>query len=370
MCWRRAMSSMSPRRSDEGQWHLVQMPDVEGALVAMDPHTGRVLALVGGFSYGQQPVQPRRPGHAPARLVLQAHRLCRGARQWLYAVLGRARRAHRVQACRMAKIWKPKNYQDKFFGPSTLRRGIEQSRNVMTVRLARRSRHDARSPTSPSASASTTSCPMQLAMALGAGETTLLKMTTAYSMFANGGKKIEPTLIDRVQDRYGRTIFRHDKRDCAVCQRRPMPITAPSRNFIDVREQVMNPYTAYQITSMMEGVVQRGTGKKLQVVGKPVAGKTGTSNEERMPGSSAIRPISRSVSMSATTIPSPWARAAPAANWRPPSSPTSCSWRCATSPPRPSACRAPSSSFRSMPRPASAPLWRRGRHSRSLQARR
>jgi penicillin-binding protein 1A len=178
------------------------------------------------------------------------------------------------------EVWKPKNYQNKFFGPSTLRRGIEQSRNVMTVRLAddlgmtkivdlaqRLGLYD--------------KMPLQLSMALGAGETTLMKMTTAYSMFANGGKKVQATLIDRVQDRYGRTIFRYDKRDCSFCKQETYAANSAEPELIDVREQVMSPYTAYQITSMLEGVVQRGTGRKLQIVGKPVAGKTGTSNEEK-----------------------------------------------------------------------------------------
>ena len=124
------------------------------------------------------------------------------------------------------------------------------------------------------------SLPNQLAMALGAGETTLLKMTSAYSMLDNGGKKIEPTLIDRVQDRYGKTVFRHDTRDCSVCTADSWHDQAEPELFDD-RPEVMNPYTAYQITSMLEGVVERGTGKKLLAVGKPVAGKTGTSNEER-----------------------------------------------------------------------------------------
>jgi penicillin-binding protein 1A len=118
-------------------------------------------------------------------------------------------------------------------------------------------------------------------MALGAGETTLMKMVTAYAMIDNGGKRIEPTLIDRVQDRYGRTIFRHDKRDCAGCSGVEWSPGLPEPELLDMSEQVMSPYTAYQITSMMEGVVERGTGKKLKIVGKPVAGKTGTSNEER-----------------------------------------------------------------------------------------
>ena len=123
--------------------------------------------------------------------------------------------------------------------------------------------------------------PRHLANSLGASETTLLKMTTAYSMFANGGKKIEATLIDRIQDRRGKTIFRHDKRDCSTCSAAAYTDGMVEPEFIDVREQVMNPYTAYQITSMLEGVVDRGTGQKVQIVGKPVAGKTGTSNDER-----------------------------------------------------------------------------------------
>jgi penicillin-binding protein 1A len=122
--------------------------------------------------------------------------------------------------------------------------------------------------------------PRQLSMALGAGETSLLRMTAAYSIFVNGGKKVEATLIDRVQDRYGRTVFKHDKRDCTACSA-PDWKTQSEPELLDVRPEVMSPYTAYQITSMLEGVVQRGTGKKLLAVGKPVAGKTGTSNDER-----------------------------------------------------------------------------------------
>jgi penicillin-binding protein 1A len=123
--------------------------------------------------------------------------------------------------------------------------------------------------------------PHELAMALGAGETSLLKMTTAYSDIANGGRKVEATLIDRIQDRFGRTVYRHDARDCGNCKNDTYTPGMPEPDLIDNREQVMNPYTAYQITSMMEGVVERGTGKKVQIVGKPVAGKTGTSNDEK-----------------------------------------------------------------------------------------
>jgi penicillin-binding protein 1A len=261
------------------QFHLVQVPDVEGALVAMDPHTGRVLAMVGGFSYGNsqfnRAVQAQRQPGSSFKPVVYAAALENGYSP--ASVLLDAPIEFKLQN---GDIWKPKNYEKSFFGPSTLRRGIEQSRNTMTVRLA-----DDLGMTKIADLAQRLGIydrmPLQLSMALGAGETSLLKMTTAYSMIANGGKKVEATLIDRIQDRHGKTIFRHDKRDCSTCKLTTYDANAPEPDFIDNREQVMNPYTAYQITSMMEGVVERGTGKKVQIVGKPVAGKTGTSNDER-----------------------------------------------------------------------------------------
>ena len=261
------------------QFHLVQIPDVEGALVAMDPHTGRVLAMVGGFSYGNsqfnRAVQAMRQPGSSFKPVVYAAALDNGYSP--SSVLLDAPIEFKQQN---GEIWKPKNYEKNFFGPSTLRRGIEQSRNTMTVRLA-----DDLGMTKIADLAQRLGIydrmPLQLSMALGAGETTLLKMTTAYSMIANGGKKVEATLIDRIQDRYGKTIFRHDGRDCSACKLANFEANTPEPEFIDTREQVMNPYTAYQITSMMEGVVERGTGKKVQIVGKPVAGKTGTSNDER-----------------------------------------------------------------------------------------
>jgi penicillin-binding protein 1A len=262
-----------------GEFHLVQIPDVEGALVAMDPHTGRVLAMVGGFSYGNsqfnRAVQALRQPGSSFKPIVYAAALDNGYSP--ASVLLDAPIEFKLQN---GDIYKPKNYEKNFFGPSTLRRGIEQSRNTMTVRLA-----DDLGMTKIADLAQRLGIyekmPNQLSMALGAGETTLLKMTTAYSMIANGGKKVEATVIDRIQDRYGKTIWRHDARDCAACKVDKYDANAPEPDFVDNREQVMNPYTAYQITSMMEGVVERGTGKKLQIVGKPVAGKTGTSNEER-----------------------------------------------------------------------------------------
>ncbi len=263
----------------ENEYHLVQVPEVSGALVAMDPHTGRVLAMVGGFSYGEsqfnRAVQAMRQPGSSFKPVVYAAALDNG-----YSPASVVLDAPIEFKLPNGESWKPKNYEKDFFGPSTLRRGIEQSRNTMTVRLA-----DAMGITKVADLAQRLGIydhmPHQLSMALGAGETSLLKMTTAYSMIANGGKKVEATLIDRIQDRFGRTIFRFDKRDCTACKVDHYTPGMNEPDLIDNREVVINPYTAYQITSMMEGVVERGTGKKVQIVGKPVAGKTGTSNDEK-----------------------------------------------------------------------------------------
>ncbi len=261
------------------QWHLVQIPDVEGGLVAMDPHSGRVLAMVGGFSYSgsqfNRATQAMRQPGSSFKPIVYAAALDNG-----YTPSSVVLDAPVTFKLTNGKTWKPKNYTDKFYGPSTLRRGIEQSRNAMTVRLA-----DDLGMTKIADLAQRLGIyehmPRHLANSLGASETTLLKMTAAYSMFANGGKKIEPTLIDRIQDRRGKTIYRHDKRDCAACRVENYVDGMVEPEFIDVRDQVMSPYTAYQITSMLQGVVERGTGQKVKVLAKPVAGKTGTSNDER-----------------------------------------------------------------------------------------
>ncbi len=269
---------VAPAR-EKGLWHLVQKPDVEGAMVAMDPHTGRVLAMVGGFSYSgsqfNRATQALRQPGSSFKPVVYAAALDNGYTP-SSVILDAPVEFHLSNGT----TWKPKNYTDKFYGPSTLRRGIEQSRNAMTVRLAndlgmtkiadlaqRLGIYD--------------QMPRHLANSLGSEETTLLRMTTAYSIFDNGGKKVEATLIDRIQDRRGRTIWRHDNRDCSACQAKDFAPGMTEPELLDVREQVMSPYTAYQITSMLEGVVERGTGRKMAVVGKPVAGKTGTTNDER-----------------------------------------------------------------------------------------
>jgi penicillin-binding protein 1A len=270
---------VEPLGKDGNQFRLRQVPEVSGAMVVMDPWTGRVLALVGGFSFDQsqfdratqalrQPGSAFKPfvyaaaldnGYTPSTVVLDAPvEIDQGAG------LG---------------VWRPENYEGKFYGPQTLRFGIEHSRNVMTVRLAQ----DIGMPLIAEYAKRFgvyDSLPNYLSYALGAGETTVLRMTAAYSMFANGGKRITPTLIDRIQDRYGHTIYRHDQRECRGCdadkwKNQPEPI------LVDRREQVLDPMTAYQITSMMEGVVQRGTATVVREVGKPVAGKTGTTNDEK-----------------------------------------------------------------------------------------
>lgn len=259
-------------------YHLVQMPEVEGALVAMDPHTGRVLALAGGFSYNRSQFDramqaKRQPGSAIKPFVYAAA-LDNG-----YTPSSTVLDAPIEIKLANGETWKPSNYSNKFYGPSTLRRGVEFSRNVMTVRLAQDMGIERFTGMTERLGVYDRLPPL-LATSLGSGETTLVKMTTAYSILANGGKKVEPTLLDRIQDRYGRTVWRHDKRECTGCNA-PEWTNQPEPEFIDTREEVMNPYTAYQITSMLEGVVERGTASALKEVGKPVAGKTGTTNDER-----------------------------------------------------------------------------------------
>jgi len=265
---------------DQGQFRLHQAPEISGAMVVMDPRTGRVLAMVGGFSYDQsqfnratqalrQPGSSFKPlvyaaaidnGYTPSTIVLDAP---------IEIDMGPGG----------GGIWKPENYGGKFFGPSTLRFGLEQSRNVMTVRLAQ----DVGMPLIAEYAKRFgvyDNLPPYLSYALGAGETTVLRMVTAYSMLDNGGRRVKPTLIDRIQDRYGHTIYKHDQRECVGCDADSWH-NQPEPTLIDHREQVIDPMTAYQITSMMEGVVQRGTATVVRDVGKPIAGKTGTTNEEK-----------------------------------------------------------------------------------------
>jgi penicillin-binding protein 1A len=271
-----------PLPAKRGEFGLRQVPEVNGAIVVMDPHTGRVLALSGGFSYAssqfdramqaqRQPGSSFKPfvyataldnGYTPASKVLDApFELDQGPG------LG---------------VWRPENFEKgDFLGDTTLRRGIELSRNVMTVRLA----HDLgmnEVVKLPIRFGVYDKLPPLLANSLGAYETTLIRMVTGYSEFVNGGKKISASLVDRIQDRNGKTIWRHDDRKCEGCndptwhgQEEPL--------LADNREQIIDPRTAYQIVSMLQGVVQRGTAAYSvgAQINKPVAGKTGTSSDAR-----------------------------------------------------------------------------------------
>jgi penicillin-binding protein 1A len=277
---------VSPREPNEkepdvtGQWSLQQVPKISGALVAMDPHTGRVLALVGGFSFAEsqfdRAVQARRQPGSAFKPLIYTTALDNGYTPASIIVDGRLCIS---QGAGMPQ-WCPKNYEaGSAAGPSTLRFGIEKSRNLMTVRLA----NDMGMPIiveyARRFGVYDNLMPM-LSMALGAGETTLLRMVGAYGMIANGGKQISPTLIDRIQDRYGRTIWQHDDRDCVNCDAREWS-GQDEPELVDDRPQIIDPMSAYQMVSIMEGVVQRGTAQKLKVLERPIAGKTGTTNDEK-----------------------------------------------------------------------------------------
>jgi len=175
------------------------------------------------------------------------------------------------------KTWKPENYGKKFYGPSTLRVGIEKSRNLMTVRIANKIGFKEISKITNNFGVYD-NAPELLSVSLGSAETSLIKLTNAYSTFVNGGKKVAPIFIDRIQDRRGKTIFNADKRECLGCEeisylKKEIPIIK------DDRKQIISPETAYQITSMMEGVITRGTGRNLRNLELPIAGKTGTTNK-------------------------------------------------------------------------------------------
>ena len=262
-----------------GEFGLRQIPEINGAIVAMDPHTGRVLALSGGFSYASsqfdRAMQAMRQPGSSFKPFVYAAALDNG-----YTPVSKVLDAPFVMDMGPGQgLWQPDNFEHDFLGDTTLRRGLELSRNVMTVRLAYTLGMDKVVPY-PIRFGVYDKLPPLLANSLGAYETTLLRLVTGYSEFANGGKKIQASLIDRIQDRNGRTIWRHDGRECEGCDNgnwsgQQEPLLA------DTREQVIDPRTAYQIVSILEGVVQRGTGVSVRAVGKPLAGKTGTSSEAR-----------------------------------------------------------------------------------------
>ena len=261
----------------KNKWSLKQLPKVNGSIVVMDPYTGRVLAMAGGFSFKlsefnratqakRQPGSAFKPfvyaaalenGFSPTSLILDAPFV--------------------IDQGEGLKTWKPENYGKKFYGPSTLRIGIEKSRNLMTVRVAQKIGFEKISNITNDLGIYN-DVPELLSVSLGSAETTLIQLTNAYCTFINGGKKVNPIFIDRIQDRRGKTIFNADKRKCIGCEEISyMNNEVPSIK--DNRKQIISSETAYQITSMMEGVVQRGTGRKLRNLNIPLAGKTGTTNK-------------------------------------------------------------------------------------------
>jgi penicillin-binding protein 1A len=265
-----------------GVWSLMQIPEVGGGLVAMDPHTGRVHAVVGGFSFATSQFDralqaKRQPGSAFKPLVYAAA-IDNGYKPTSIVIDAPIE----IDQGPGKDVWTPKNYDgESSFGPATLRVGIEKSRNQMTVRLAQDMGMPLIAEYARRFGVYDDLLPV-LAMSLGSGETTLVKITSAYAAIANGGKQVHPTLIDRIQDRWGHTIWRHDSRECPACKAERWEGQAEPE-LVDDRRQVLDPITAYQMTSMMEGVVQRGTATIVSKIlpNVPTAGKTGTTNDEK-----------------------------------------------------------------------------------------
>ena len=259
------------------RWSLRQVSEVQGAFMAMDVNNGRVIAMQGGFSYessvfnratqaNRQPGSSFKPfvyasaldsGYSPATVVIDAP----------------------IEIDTPQGLWRPKNYNDKFYGPTPLRTGIEMSRNLMTIRLAREVGLDIIANYAEKFGVYDDMKEF-LANSLGSEETTLFRMVAAYAMFANGGERVMPTLVDRIQDRYGKTIYKHDQRICLDCGIDHLSL-GDVPTILTNRERVMDRTTAYQLTSMMEGVVTRGTAKRTVNLSVPTAGKTGTTNEAK-----------------------------------------------------------------------------------------
>lgn len=259
------------------RWTLRQVPEVQGSFMAMDVNTGRVLAMQGGFSYQnsvfnratqaqRQPGSVFKPfvyasaldsGYSPATIVVDAP----------------------IEINTPQGLWRPQNASNRFYGPTPLRTGIEQSRNLMTIRLAQEVGINTVANYAEKFGVYD-NMNRVLSASLGSDETTLYKIVAAYGMFANGGERVEPTLVDRVQDRYGRTVYQHDQRNCVNCTGAQLARGEAPR-VISNRERVMNEITAYQLTSMMQGVVDRGTARKTVNQSVPIAGKTGTTNDSK-----------------------------------------------------------------------------------------
>ncbi len=258
------------------RWTLRQVPEIEGGFMAMDVNTGRVIAMQGGFSYQSsvfnRATQAQRQPGSSFKPFVYAAALDSGFTPATIIV------DEPITLNTPQGLWTPKNNSGKFYGPTPMRTGIEQSRNLMTIRIAQDIGMDTVAKYAEKFGVYD-HLGNFLANSLGAQETTLFKMVAAYAMFANGGERVEPTLVDRVQDSRGRTIYRHDKRECVDCGHTTLPAgTSPAIR--SNRERVMDAITAYQLTSMMEGVVKRGSGRGVNLP-VPVAGKTGTTNDAK-----------------------------------------------------------------------------------------
>jgi len=260
-----------------GKWELKQYPKVNGAIVVIDPFSGKVKALAGGFSFNSSEFNratqaKRQPGSAFKPFVYAAALENNFSPNSI--ILDAPFTAKQGVGL---KNWKPENYGKEFYGPTTLRKGVEHSRNLMTVRIAQELGLKKILQLSKDLDIYN-EIPELLSVSLGSAETTLLQITNAYSTFINGGKKINPILIERIQDRRGKTIYNSEKRECIGCDKfSETEILTP--HIRDNHKQVISKETAYQILSMLEGTIQRGTGKKLRDLNVPLAGKTGTTND-------------------------------------------------------------------------------------------
>lgn len=275
------VEKLKPENDGDTAYRLQQAPKIRGALIALDPHTGRILAMQGGWNYGygvsefnratqakRQPGSAFKPfvylaalenGFTPATLVLDAPFVIED---------------------RPGHFWRPSNYSKSYYGPTPIRVGVEKSKNLMTVRLADYIGMDVVTDYAQKFGISE-DMPKHLANSLGAWETTVLDLTAAYGMIVNGGKKVTPTFIDRIQDRHGKTIFQHDERLCSNCGDLMRWEGQDVPDIPDMREQLIDERYAYQMTSILEGVIQRGTGVRIKDLGRPLGGKTGTTNESK-----------------------------------------------------------------------------------------
>jgi penicillin-binding protein 1A len=276
------VQSLSPKdlRSGakaNGFFTLRQIPQVSGAFIAMDPHTGRVLAMEGGFSYEMsqfdRATQAKRQTGSAIKPFVYLAALDHGFTPSTIVLDGPL---VLDQGPNLPK-WTPANYERKFFGPVPLRVGIEESLNLVTARVGATIGLDVVADYTQRFGIYD-HMPLEYSYVIGAGETTPMRLTTGYAMLVNGGKKITPTFIDRVQDREGITIYRADARACTGCNNVAWNGQQPPE-LPDNRQQIVDPGSAYQIVSLLEGVIQRGTGRSILAVGKPLAGKTGTTND-------------------------------------------------------------------------------------------